>query len=139
MLLSNTDRDLRRMEEDANDELLLLDRIGPSAFDDRSLLGLRDAAQLRINLLDRSIRLIRTIAAAFLGWLPIMVAAMWFQRSWLVKLGMLGMGAVILAFLVSLYFWVQQSRHRNEVDNIRRDINSELHRRIAGKASKHNT
>ena len=129
MLTTQTDRDLRQMERAASDDLHLIETLGPSAYDDYTLLDLRNAAVAKIDFLDRSIRLLRIIAAAFLGWLPVMVAAMWFQRSWLVKLGMLGMTAVTVAFLISLVFWVQQSRQRNAADHHLRRISNELWRR----------
>jgi uncharacterized membrane protein YeaQ/YmgE (transglycosylase-associated protein family) len=120
---------LRQIENAANDGFGLLEAIGPADFGTEQLFELRIEAQLRIEHFDRSIRLMRIIAATLLGWVPALLGALLLDIQWLMLVSAIGVAMVLIAFLGGAILLVIRYKSRSDLENSIILIQSELWRR----------
>ena len=119
-----------RLEQEAADELRLLDDLGPQQFGTDHLMELHAKVCEQITLQQRHQRIALSIGAAGTGWVLLggMALLMGYQ---ILALASFGLAAVSVAtFLGLLIFSLQRFQTKGHLDFTRHSIEDELRRRL---------
>ncbi len=118
-----------RLEQEASDELRLLDDLGPQQFDTEHLMELHAKVCEQITLQQKHQRISLSVGAAAAGWV-ILGAIAFLMGFQILTLAAFGLAAVSLAtFLGLLLFSAQRYQTIGHLNSTRHSIEDELRSR----------
>ncbi|MEY3194741.1 MAG: hypothetical protein RIQ78_838 [Bacteroidota bacterium] len=118
-----------RLEQEASDELRLLDELGPMHYDTDYLMELHAEVCEQLHLQQRLQRISLSVGAAGAGWILLGTIAH-LLNFYLLAIAACGLATVsFVSFLVLFFFPNRRFQTRDDLDRTRRGIETELRNR----------